>query len=49
MSPRTIDILERVQSVSLYFAVVGAAAIIAFFALTAGLATGFDLIGWSWP
>jgi hypothetical protein len=49
MSPRTDDILERVQCFSLYFAVAGAVVILAAFTLTVGIATGFDLIGWNWP
>jgi hypothetical protein len=46
VSFRTIQILERVQWLTLYAATVGAVAIGILFILTIGAATGIDLLGW---
>ena len=46
MSPRTIQLLEHVQSFGFGAAISGVLVIAIFFGLVFGVATGVDIIGW---
>jgi hypothetical protein len=46
MNPRTLQILEHVQSFGFGTAISGVLVITIFFGLVLGVATGTDIIGW---